>query len=111
MAGILLPICATFFSLLLTIIYFSKKRIDLVENKIYSFMIPIVLIDSVLVSLVQGIGLNGINSISNIFISLINKIDFMLLVVYSNCILFYIILITYPKVKNKFKFLLSAFLF
>ncbi len=109
MAGILLPICATFFSLLLTIIYFSKKRIDLVENKIYSFMIPIVLIDSVLVSLVQGIGLNGINSISNIFISLINKIDFMLLVVYSNCILFYIILITYPKVKNKFKFLLSAF--
>ena len=109
MAGILLPICGTFFSLLLTIIYFSKKRIDLVENKIYSFMIPIVLIDSVLVSLVQGIGLNGINSVSNIFISLINKIDFMLLVVYSNCLLFYIILITYPKMKNKFKFLLTTF--
>ncbi len=109
MAGILLPICATFFSLLLTIIYFSKKRIDLVENKIYSLMILVVLIDSALVSLVQGIGLNGINSVSNIFISLINKIDFMLLVVYSNCLLFYIILITYPKMKSKFKFLLTTF--
>ena len=104
MAGILLPICATFFSLLLTIIYFSKKRIDLVENKIYSLMILVVLIDSALVSLVQGIGLNGINSVSNIFISLINKIDFMLLVIYSNCLLFYIILITYPKMKANLSF-------
>ena len=92
MAGILLPICAIFFSLLLTIVYFSKKRINLVENKIYSLMIIATLIDSILVSLVQAIGLNGINSISNLFISLINKVDFILLIIYSNCLLFYIIL-------------------
>lgn len=109
MAGIILPVCAVFFSLLLTIVYFSKKRIDLVENKIYSLMVIVTLIDSILVSLVQGIGLNGITSISNIFISLINKIDFMFLVIYSNCLLFYIILITYPKTKNKFKLLLTTF--
>ena len=109
MAGILLPICAIFFSLLLTIVYFSKKRINLVENKIYSLMIIATLIDSILVSLVQAIGLNGINSISNLFISLINKVDFILLIIYSNCLLFYIILITYPKMKSKFKLLLSIF--
>ena len=109
MAGIILPVCAVFFSLLLTIVYFSKKRIDLVENKIYSLMVIVTLIDSILVSLVQGIGLNGITSISNIFISLINKIDFMFLVIYSNCLLFYIILITYPKTKNKFNLLLTTF--
>lgn len=109
MAGILLPICAIFFSLLLTIVYFSKKRINLIENKIYSLMIIATLIDSILVSLVQAIGLNGINSISNLFISLINKVDFILLIIYSNCLLFYIILITYPKMKSKFKLLLSIF--
>lgn len=109
MAGILLPMCAIFFSLLLTIVYFSKKRINLVENKIYSLMIIATLIDSILVSLVQAIGLNGINSISNLFISLINKVDFILLIIYSNCLLFYIILITYPKMKSKFKLLLSIF--
>ena len=47
MSGILLPACSIFFSALLCIIYFSKKRINLLENKMYSIMIISIVIDSI----------------------------------------------------------------
>ena len=37
-------VCSLFFSLLLTIVYFSKKRLDIIENKLYSLLIVINLI-------------------------------------------------------------------
>jgi len=33
MSGVLLPICSIFFSGVLLIVYFSKKRVNLIENK------------------------------------------------------------------------------
>ena len=55
MAGILLPACAIFFSGLLCIIYFSKKRVNLLENKMYSVMIISILIDSILVTILVAV--------------------------------------------------------
>ena len=54
MAGILLPACAIFFSGLLCIIYFSKKRVNLLENTMYSVMIISILMDSILVTILQS---------------------------------------------------------
>lgn len=34
-----LPVCALFFSTLLCIVYYSKKRLNLIENKIFSIML------------------------------------------------------------------------
>ena len=34
MEGILLPICSLFFSGLMCYVYFSKERVDLLENKL-----------------------------------------------------------------------------
>ena len=51
-----LPACAVVFSLILFIVFFSKKRVELLENKIYSIMLAMVLFDSLLVTIVLSTG-------------------------------------------------------
>ena len=103
MAGILLPACAIFFSGLLCIIYFSKKRVNLLENKMYSVMIISILIDSILVTILQSFPAGGVTDLELAFVPLINKIDFIFLILFCNCLFFYTMLITIPKFKEKFK--------
>ena len=50
-----LPICAIVFSMLLIIVYYSKKRVKLLENKMYGVMLFCVLIDSILVTIEKGL--------------------------------------------------------
>ena len=103
MEGILLPVCSIVFSLLLCIVFFAKKRIKLVENGIYGVMLVSILFDSILVSIAQGVTiLNGINT-PILFLSIINKLDFIMLIVFSSCIFIYTVLISIPKAKEKFK--------
>ena len=101
-----LPICAIFFSTLLFIVYFFKKKINLFENKMYAIMLGCVLIDSILVtiekSLVIGKTLNTIDSITLNSISIMNKFDACMLVVITTCIFLYTVLITL-NLKEKFK--------
>ena len=54
MQGMILPICSIFFSILLCIIFFLKKRMPLLENNMYTIMIIVVLIDSILVTILQS---------------------------------------------------------
>ena len=58
-SGILLPVCSVFFSILILIIYYSKPRIDLTENKVYAMMLILCIIDSLLTSVLQTIPLDG----------------------------------------------------
>ena len=103
MEGILLPVCSIVFSLLLCIVFFAKKRIKLAENGIYGLMLVSILFDSILVSIAQGVTiLNGINT-PILFLSIINKFDFIMLIVFSSCIFIYTVLISIPKAKEKFK--------
>ena len=55
MEGILLPVCSLFFSGLLLYVYFSKDRVNLLENKMYSWMIMCSFVDSLLVCILQSI--------------------------------------------------------
>ncbi|MBR6641067.1 MAG: hypothetical protein IKL08_02600, partial [Clostridia bacterium] len=73
MEGLYLPICSIFFSIMLIFIYFSKKRIDLIENKIFSVMLICSVIDSILVTILQGLAINGIHGIENILLNVLNK--------------------------------------
>ena len=103
MAGILLPACSIFFAGLLCLIYYAKQRINLLENKMYSVMIVCSLFDSILVTILQIIALGGVVGFEYTFVSLLNKIDFLLLIAFCNCLFYYTILITIPKAKENFK--------
>lgn len=98
--GLLLPVCSIFFSGLLCLVYFSKRRINILENTMYAIMLICSLFDSILVTALQILALNGVNNIEYFFVVLFNKLDFISLIIICTCIFFYIILITIPKVKN-----------
>ena len=108
MEGLLLPICSIFFSILLCIIYFSKKRINSLENKIFSVTLLCSVVDSIIVSILQYLALNNINDIELITIEWLNKIDFIILIAYATCIFIYTCLITIPKVKTNFKKIIKS---
>ena len=102
MAGMLLPICSIFFSGLLCCIYFSKKRIKLQENDVYSVMLITSFIDSVLVSILQILTIEGIIGSNHIILEILNKLDFIALLLFSNNLFLYTVLITY---KNREKYI------
>ena len=93
MGGILLPAGSVFFSILLCFAYFLKRRYPLIENKIFSGMIIVSVIDSIIVTTLQLIASSHeISSITNV-ISMLNKIDFILLILFLNGILIYMLFI------------------
>ena len=99
MNGPLLPIVATFFSLLLCIVFFCKKRIKLFENNVYGIMLLCILFDSVLVSVLFVLSIIYGNNISLILLNILNKLDFLFLIIYCNSIFVYTILVTYSNLK------------
>jgi len=103
MSGVLLPICSIFFSLLLLCVYFCKKRINLIENNLYSKMIIYIFIDSILVSILQIMAIDGITDIEFIFVEILNKLDFIFLILFVKNLFLYTVLITIPKVKENYK--------
>ena len=101
MGGLLLPACSVFFSLLLCFAYLLKKRFPLIENKVYSVMLIISVFDSIIVTILQYIAYKyGVTNMQMI-ISILNKIDFSLLIFFLNGIFLYILfkLITILKIK------------
>ena len=109
MSGLLLPMCSMFFGLLLIIIFFSKERTNKIENKIFIVMLFMSLIDSVLTTLLQLFGIIYGTYFPDIALNLLNKLDFITLIIYSNCILLYTLVITVPKVKNNISKVLTGF--
>ena len=102
-----LPVCAVFFSLLLCIAYFSKKRINLIENKLYSVMLVSVLFESIIVTIERLLVLNpDMSQISPMVFNVLritNKIDFGILILIVTCLFLYTGLISYKKAKNQIK--------
>lgn len=103
MVGLQLPVCSIFFSLLLCVVYFIKKRIHILENKMYSVMVAGSVIDSIIVSILQTIALYEITPKMARWVSILNKMDFIVLILFASCLFFYCVLITYPQVKEKIK--------
>ena len=71
MVGIVFTICGLIFTLLLTIIYFPKKKVDLVENKIYSAIILITLVSTVTEIISYILVINGTSANSSLYNSII----------------------------------------
>ena len=103
MEGVLLPICSIFFSALLCVAFFAKKRIKLIENNLYGVMLISILFDSIFVTIAQGVTIvNGTNT-SLLFLNIINKIDFLALIIFSSCIFLYTLLISNKQVYENAK--------
>ena len=103
MEGILLPVCSLFFSGLMCYIYFSKERVDLLENKMYSCMIVCSFVDSLIVTILQSIAFFYTPGYLDFIITILNKIDFVMLILICNCIFSYIAIITLPIFREKYK--------
>ena len=102
-----IPLVSLIFIIILNIIYFSRKRIDLIENKPYE----VILISSFLVSAIDTIihiicSINTFNDIVikyyNLF-NYLNKILSILFVVIFSSLFCYTMMITYEKIKKNCK--------
>ena len=103
MEGILLPVCSLFFSGLMCYIYFSKERVDLLENKMYSCMIVCSFVDSLIVTMLQSIAFFYTPGYLDFIIAVLNKIDFVMLILICNSIFYYIAIITLPVFKSHYR--------
>ena len=110
MEGLLLPACSVFFSLLLCFAYLLKKRFPLIENKVYSVMLIISVFDSIIVTILQYIAYKYDVTSMQMLISILNKIDFSLLIFFLNGIFLYILFITHNYTKDKSYKILNTFI-
>ena len=95
--GYILPTCSIFFSTLLFVIFFFKKRISLLENKVYSYMIVCTLFTSIIEAFLQYITLDGVGSIDYFFANILNRFTFILLINYLFFLFIYLLLISNSK--------------
>ena len=110
MTQILLPACACVFSSLLCLIYFFKKRVNLLENKMYAIMIVCILIDSIILTTLFSFPFNGLTPLEIKLIPILNKIDFIFYLSYFTSFFLYMAIITIPNFKKNFKFYVIPFL-
>ena len=98
MSNLYLPGYAFILSLILNIIFFSKKRLKSKETKAFKFMIVSSLIDSFLLLLVLILGVTGKYTLQ--LINLLNKIDFIMYLVWI--ISFFIYNLQLLNLKDKY---------
>ncbi len=99
-----LSIFTSFFSLLICIIYFSKKHFNYLENKVFSLMIITGLVDSILLIiksiLIKNIEFQNINNFENYILEVLTKTNLSILIILANCIFLYTVSI-YLKRRKK----------
>ena len=109
LSGLFFPCAAIVFSTLICITYFSKKRIDLLENKIFSNMIVLILLDSIMCTIIQIIAYNGLDEFETKMAYLFNKLDFTCLILYSTCIFLYTLVTIKKQMVNTKKIIRLLF--
>lgn len=99
-----LPLFSFIFILLLSIVYFLKKKVKLVENKAYEIILVSSLIASFIDTIIHVISalntLEALNTTYYILIDQLNKIISTLFVVIFSCLLIYTLIITFKKVRE-----------
>ena len=107
-----LPLVSFIFLFILNIIYFSKKRVDLPENKLYK----VILISSLLEALIDTVihlicSVNTFDVIVGTYypmFNFLNKILSSLFVIIFSCLFAYTLMITYKKTRENPKRLLNT---
>lgn len=99
-----LPLVSFIFLLILNIIYFSKKRVDLPENKLYKIILVCSLLEAFIDTVIHLIcSINTFDVIVGTYYTLfnfLNKILSSLFVIIFSCLFAYTVMITYKKVRE-----------
>lgn len=107
-----LPLVSFIFLLILNIIYFSKKRVDLPENKLYKVILICSIIETFIDTVIHLIcSVNAFDVIVGTYYQLfnfLNKILSSLFVIIFSCLFAYTLMITYKKTKENPKRLLNT---
>ena len=102
-----IPLISLIFIFMLNIIYFSKKNINLIENKLYEVVLISSLIFSILDTILHFNGaMNSYESIMNnyyMFANVLNKIIVCLFNVIFSSLFSYVMLISYKNLKSDLK--------
>ena len=104
MSELQLPFYAMLFSLLLCFAYFLRKRINLIENRIYSIMLICSTIDCALVVVLRALSIGNITPTIIRMATFLNKLDFIQLIIISSCLFLYMLLVTFPEIYTKSKY-------
>lgn len=104
MSELQLPFYAMLFSLLLCFAYFLRKRINLIENRIYSIMLISSTIDCILVVVLRALSIGNITPTIIRIATFLNKLDFIQLIIISSCLFLYMLLVTFPEIYSKSKY-------
>lgn len=104
MSELQLPFYAMLFSLLLCFAYFLRKRINLIENRIYSIMLICSTIDCFLVVVLRALSIGNITPTIIRMATFLNKLDFIQLIIISSCLFLYMLLVTFPQIYTKSKY-------
>ncbi len=101
--GVSVISCCLLFSLMFLVLYFSKGRINNMENKVYSFLIVINIIDLIMELLCCYFTYYNQTSVFNTFMcNLCNRLFIICLLTWLSIFTFYIFYITFTK-KEKIK--------
>ena len=101
MTNLYIPIFGLLIALLTNIVFFSKKRIKSKETELYKIMLITSLIDSIILSLIIYLGY--INRYSLTLIKILNKIDFIMYLLWMSSLFLYVITIDKTNKLNKIK--------
>lgn len=110
-----LPLVSFIFILLLSVVYFSKKKIVLIENKAYETILMASLLSSFIDTIIHLIAASNSLEILNTqyypFIDWMNRIISTMFVVIFSCLLTYTLLISYKKIRKNPKKILIGIIF
>ena len=107
MSNLYFPICALFISSLLLIIFFSKERINILDTKLFSFLLIVNFLDSLLNTIIIYLGYTKPTGIT--LIKILNRIDFPLYILWAWLFFLYILHISTEnkKTHNLFKIIFN----
>lgn len=92
-------LCGLFCSVLIVILFFTKKRVNTKETKLYGFMILSSLVDIVLVITELLIYYFNYNDFTHIIVLILNKIDLIHYMLWTTLLLLYVYFISYGETR------------
>lgn len=100
MSNIYLTGCALAISILLSIMFFLKKRVDNIETKIFGYMLLLNIIESISTTsiVVVAISLN-----SDFFLTILNRIDIIAIITWTSLMFYYVLNISHKSFCQTFK--------
>lgn len=101
MPNLTLPVIALLISGLLNFMYFSKARVKNIETKIYTFQLIINLIESFTASIIFLLCYTIYKNQISLLILIINKIDYVIILLWMWLLFIYILYVTIKKEKVK----------